>query len=139
PYPAFPRVHDVKDKVFDETCPNKYWRVRSNAILTLKKQGLRPYPHKFHQTMSLSEFSDRYTHLSEGEQHVDVVSVAGRIQKKKGDNVNVCYDLTGDDSTLAVVADGREWERQNNNVYGTVCTGDIVGITGSPGMTKMES
>ena len=55
----------------------QYLKLRSNAISALKQSGPHPYPHKFHVTMSLVDFIERYQALGDGEHHTDVVSVAG--------------------------------------------------------------
>lgn len=46
---------------------------------SLKADDDSPYPHKFLVTISLTEFIEKYTHVNDGEQHPDVVSVAGEL------------------------------------------------------------
>jgi len=43
----------------------------------LKRKGESPYPHKFHVSISLSEFIEKYHDVGDGQHHPDVVSVAG--------------------------------------------------------------
>jgi len=55
----------------------EYLKLRTAHVNSLKAIGDSPYPHKFVVTISLSEFIDKYGDVSDGEQHPDVVSVAG--------------------------------------------------------------
>jgi lysyl-tRNA synthetase class 2 len=48
------------------------------AITAKKAAGINPYPHKFHVSMSLPEYIEKYSSLEPGQQLTDVtVSVAG--------------------------------------------------------------
>ena len=40
-------------------------------------KGPEPYPHKFHVSISLEDFIEKYKDVKNGEHHADVVSVAG--------------------------------------------------------------
>jgi len=55
----------------------EYLKLRTAHVTSLKASGDSPYPHKFVVTISLSEFIDKYGDVNDGEQHPDVVSVAG--------------------------------------------------------------
>jgi lysyl-tRNA synthetase class 2 len=56
----------------------EYFRLRSQAIAQLKQIGDHPYPHKFHVSVSLTEFIDSYNHVSDGEILDGIeVSIAG--------------------------------------------------------------
>lgn len=54
--------------------------MRSSAISALKESDPHPYPHKFHVTMSLPAFMERYQGLEEGEYKDEDISVAGYIE-----------------------------------------------------------
>lgn len=56
---------------------NEYIKLRSAAVSKWKAAGESPYPHKFHVSISLTEFIDKYQNLADGEHHSDAVSVAG--------------------------------------------------------------
>jgi len=56
----------------------EYLKLRTAHITGLKDGGDNPYPHKFHVSISLTEFVEKYGGIADGEQHVDVVSVAGK-------------------------------------------------------------
>ena len=49
-----------------------------NRLKQLRSRGTENYPHKFHVSMSLKEFIERYSHLTTNERiEEEVVSVAG--------------------------------------------------------------
>jgi lysyl-tRNA synthetase, class II len=44
----------------------------------MKQAGETVYPHKFHVSISLRDFIEKYSHLKNEEVNTDVVSVAGK-------------------------------------------------------------
>lgn len=58
----------------------QYFENRLTYLAAEKEKGENPYPHKFFVSMSISEYIEKYTNLSEGD-HVedDQVSLAGMI------------------------------------------------------------
>ena len=72
---------DAKPKpaVEEETLdPNQYYKIRQQAVSNLKRAGENPYPHKFHVSISLTEFIEKYSHIDAGKWEEDKVSVAGK-------------------------------------------------------------
>ena len=66
-----------------------------NELRTTKKPD--PYPHKFHTTMPIPDFVEKYKHLERGEKMEDVqVSLAGRVMVKRDANKLIFYDLYGE-------------------------------------------
>jgi len=57
----------------------EYLKLRTAHVNSLKAAGDSPYPHKFVVTISLTEFIEKYCDVNDGEQHADVVSVAGEF------------------------------------------------------------
>lgn len=55
----------------------EYLKLRTAHVNSLKAAGDSPYPHKFVVSISLTDFIDTYGDVGDGEQHPDVVSVAG--------------------------------------------------------------
>lgn len=55
--------------------------MRINHVLNLKStEGeSKVYPHKFHVSISMTEFVEKYSHLQNEQVHDDKVSVAGKI------------------------------------------------------------
>lgn len=58
----------LQSKELEDISPNEYFKLRSAAIAELKKSPeTDPYPHKFHVSISLENFINKYNHLKEGE------------------------------------------------------------------------
>jgi lysyl-tRNA synthetase class 2 len=55
----------------------EYLKLRTAHVNALKAAGDSPYPHKFNVSISLTAFNEKYSNVNDGEQHPDVVSVAG--------------------------------------------------------------
>ena len=51
-------------------------------MASLKAAGESPYPHKFHVTISLTDFIEKYENIDAGQTLPDLVSVAGRLMSR---------------------------------------------------------
>lgn len=58
----------------------QYYKIRSQAVEALKATDESPYPHKFHVSISLSEFIEKYKDFENGTWHDDLVSVSGEFK-----------------------------------------------------------
>ena len=58
----------------------EYLKLRRAHVEQLKANKDNPYPHKFHVSISLTDFIAKYNSIAPGEHHADVVSVAGNSQ-----------------------------------------------------------
>lgn len=56
--------------------------MRIAHVLNLKatEGESKVYPHKFHVSISMTEFVEKYSHLQNDQVHEDKVSVAGKIE-----------------------------------------------------------
>ncbi|KAJ7960325.1 Lysine--tRNA ligase [Quillaja saponaria] len=120
--------------------PTQYYLNRLK-YLEAEKKGGNPYPHKFHVSMSIIEYIEKYGALGNGEHLEDVtVSLAGRIMSKRSSSSKLFfYDLHGGGVKVQVMADARKSDLDENgfsNYHSNVKRGDIVGVTGFPGKTK---
>ncbi|KAF5346771.1 hypothetical protein D9756_010431 [Leucocoprinus leucothites] len=141
--------NDVKPKAEvkpseDDLNPNQYYELRSRQILNLKQtQNPNPYPHKFHVSLSISDYIDKFgpegvvapgTKL-EGQK----VSLAGRIHNIRASGAKLkFYDLHGEGKKVQIMAtqqDADEPEKfiENHDLFRR---GDIVGVVGVPSRTK---
>lgn len=124
-----------------EISPNEYFKLRSTAIEELKKQPeTHPYPHKFHVTISLENFIEKYqNNINDGETLDVTVSVAGRIHSIRGSGAKlIFYDLRGEGVKIQVMANARAYVNEDDFTTdtGKIRRGDIIGVEGSPGRTK---
>lgn len=134
---------DIAEKLNDEEIsPNEYFKLRSAVVAELKSSPkTHPYPHKFHVSMSLEAFIEKYSSLEDGEQ-LDAVklTLAGRVHSIRESGAKlIFYDLHGEGVKLQVMANAKAYETMNGffEVTKTIRRGDIIGITGSPLRTRM--
>ena len=96
----------------------QYYEIRSRAIQKLRaipaaERTLttpNPYPHKFHVTLSLPAFIDKYAKecAEAGSRSDDVVSVAGRIHSMRAQGAKLrFYDLYSEGVKIQVMANAR--------------------------------
>ena len=69
--------HTQEEELID---PNEYHKLRLSQITHMKStEGAGAvYPHKFHVTISMTEYHEKYSHLTSDQVSDDMVSIAGR-------------------------------------------------------------
>ncbi|XP_025404934.1 lysine--tRNA ligase isoform X2 [Sipha flava] len=120
--------------------PNEFFRLRLQTIAQMKKDSEEPYPHKFNVTISLEEFIENFSSLSETQiLHDEQYSVAGRVHaiRESGPKL-IFYDLRGEGVKIQVMANAKQYTSEESFIADTskIRRGDIIGVTGSPGKTK---
>ncbi|KAG1670226.1 Lysine--tRNA ligase [Nymphon striatum] len=130
---------ETKPKEEEITDPNEYFKIRSQAVSDLKACGDNPYPHKFHVSISLSEFLTKYENLKNEEILEEEVTVSGRVHAKRESGAKlIFYDLRGEGVKLQVMANARFYKSEEEflAVNSKLRRGDIIGVQGLPGRTK---
>ncbi|XP_044751855.1 lysine--tRNA ligase isoform X2 [Coccinella septempunctata] len=136
------QVLKPKHKKEDEDIsPNEYFKLRTGAIMKLKGLGgeSHPYPHKFHVSISLQDFIDKYSHLNDGDVESEKVSVAGRVHAIRESGAKlIFYDLRAEGTKLQVMATAACYPDENKFFEDTekIRRGDIIGVEGVPTKTK---
>ena len=127
----------------DDITPNQYFELRSRAVEELKQDpSSHPYPHKFHVSISLTEFIENYsTTLKDGESLDDVeVRIAGRIHAIRESGAKLrFYDVRGEGTKVQVMANAKFYKAGEEVFLADVDKlrrGDIVGFIGKPAKTK---
>lgn len=70
----------------------QYFKIRSQAIQTLKGTSEDPYPHKFQVDLSLTDFIEKYNHLQPGDHLTDtVLNVSGKCISN---NIHLCNSIS---------------------------------------------
>lgn len=96
----------ASSKAEEEISPNEYYKLRTAAVAALKEGSKddHPYPHKFHVTISLEEFIEKYNHVNSGEVLENVsLSVAGRVHSIRESGAKlIFYDLRGEGVKIQV-------------------------------------
>ncbi|TNY22197.1 hypothetical protein DMC30DRAFT_362043, partial [Rhodotorula diobovata] len=147
--PAQPTAKTSAADAEEELSPNQYYEIRSRAIQKLRAipnaertlSTPNPYPHKFHVTVSIPTFIEKYgSSLKEaGSRSDEVVSVAGRIHSMRAQGAKLrFYDLWSEGVKIQVMANANESEspEEFEAIHGLFRRGDILGVTGNPIRTK---
>ncbi|GIX67801.1 lysine--tRNA ligase [Caerostris extrusa] len=97
----------IKEKVIkteDPTDADEYYKIRCQAVEQLKASGESPYPHKFHVSISLTEFVNRFSNLDAAQILKDeTISVSGRVHAKRESGAKlIFYDLRGEGVKMQV-------------------------------------
>ncbi|KAJ1981771.1 lysyl-tRNA synthetase [Dimargaris verticillata] len=121
----------------DDLNPNQYFEIRSRAIDRMRETDTKPYPHKFHVSLSLPEFIARFQGLADGERLSEAVTVSGRIHNKRASGAKLrFYDLHGESVKTQIMAQAQDAERDFAATHDVLRRGDIVGVRGFPGKSK---
>jgi lysyl-tRNA synthetase, class II len=124
-----------------EISPNEYFKYRSTAVHELKKSPENhPYPHKFHVSISLEDFINKYNHLKDGDMlENECLSVAGRVHAIRESGAKlIFYDVRGEGVKIQVMANAKLYSSEEafSNDLEKIRRGDIIGVNGYPGKTK---
>ncbi|BHF75212.1 Lysine--tRNA ligase [Sparganum proliferum] len=125
----------------DELDATQYYEMRKAAIQRMKTGDRKPYPHKFHVSMGLPEFIEKYSSLEAGQHLDDVeVSLSGRIfAKRESGSKLIFYDIMAEGKKLQVMATVNHYgdEKDFFEINEILHRGDIVGCVGNPGKSKL--
>eukprot|EP00035_Acanthoeca_spectabilis_P020564 m.433570 g.433570 ORF g.433570 m.433570 type:complete len:624 (-) comp17588_c0_seq1:344-2215(-) len=121
-----------KKKGDDDLDPTKYFEVRSAKVAELKAAEKSPYPHKFHVSISISGFHEKYAGLQPSEEAKETVSVAGRIQSARSSGkALIFYDIIGEGCKLQVYAQSSAHKGDDYaETHALLKRGDVIGIVG---------
>ncbi len=123
-----------------------YYERRSKTILALRESKQPdPYPHKFHVSISLTDFIAQFdaaaqpgsTLKDESQPEKNLVSVAGRIHNARASSSKLrFYDLHGEGVKIQIMANAQEHQGKAGTpegyaeVHDLLRRGDIVGVKG---------
>lgn len=140
-----PKDAKKKDALADVN-PNQYYEIRSRQVADLRAannadaDSFNPYPHKFHRTLTVPEFAEKYQGLTRGETLTDVeVRVTGRIMTKREAGAKLkFYVLKGDGVQIQVMAQAQDvaLAEEYEKMHEYLRRGDIIGVVGYPGRTS---
>lgn len=124
--------------------PNQYFENRQRMIDAYQRN---PYPHKFHASISIGAFIEKFSHLQRDEKlETELVSVAGRIVRKRKSGANLYfYDIVEQGKEIQVLCTNAEYgdkpgeaKEQFQEVNNILRRGDIIGVKGIPARSKSE-
>ncbi|XP_054007066.1 lysine--tRNA ligase isoform X1 [Hylaeus anthracinus] len=130
--------NDIKE---EEISPNEYIKLRTQAVNHLKNTDNDPYPHKFHVSISLENFIEKFSNILTDGQVLEneVHSIAGRVYAIRESGAKlIFYDLRGEGLKIQVMANARNYANEEKFVadISKIRRGDIIGVIGNPGKTK---
>jgi len=106
----------------------------------LRDENKNPYPHKFHRTLRIDEFTNKYSG-KEIQNNVfleDVTeSITGRIMSIREASAKLVFiDLHGDEHKVQVLLTANAYKGDFEFIRTSMRRGDIIGVTGNPGNSK---
>lgn len=128
------------DKNADPSDPQEYYNMRLEMVEARRARGENPFPHKFHVSISLTNYISKYDYLEKDNVLEDTtVSVAGRVfSKRESGGKLIFYDLHGEGVRLQILANARfhKGEEEFVDVHERIKRGDIIGVIGHPARSK---
>lgn len=129
-----------KEKEEEITDPNLFTENRKAAVVQLQKNGINPYPHKFHVDYRIPDYNAEFEpKINSGEKLEDMtVAVAGRIVSVRHQGKLYFYDIRGDGAKVQVMSDPSTYESEEafTQIHKILKRGDIVGVQGVPGKSR---
>ncbi|KAI8903842.1 hypothetical protein EDD86DRAFT_214461 [Gorgonomyces haynaldii] len=122
----------------EELDPRQYFENRSKQIKELRvTKNPNPYPYKFHVSVSLTGFIEKFGKLEDGQMSEEVVQVSGRVHNIRQSSKNlIFYDLHQEGVKIQIMASAQDCEGDFQEMHSIFQRGDIVGVIGKPGKTK---
>ncbi|KAI5119852.1 hypothetical protein M0805_000686 [Coniferiporia weirii] len=128
----------------EDLSPNQYFELRSRQIQKLREtQNPNPYPHKFHVSISLSDYIEKYGpegKIPAGTKLEGTTeSLAGRIHNIRASGQKLrFYDLHSEGKKVQIMATAQDSEdgKRYVEIHDMFRRGDIVGVKGTPSRTK---
>ena len=88
----------------EDVSPNEYLKLRTQYVQKQKDAGHTVYPHKFHVSISLTEFLETYQTLTQEKESQEEVTVSGRVHAIRESSQKLrFYDLRGENVKLQVM------------------------------------
>jgi len=137
-------AREAKKKEEEEiTDPNLFTENRRAQIVQMEKDGVNPYPHKFHVDYRIPDYVTEFDPKTKDGEHMEdtVVSVAGRVYSVRNSGKLVFYDIRGDGAKIQIMNDPKLFDSGDDpealdKIRRIIKRGDIIGVTGYPGKSK---
>ncbi|ODQ66206.1 lysyl-tRNA synthetase [Nadsonia fulvescens var. elongata DSM 6958] len=137
--PAVAKKEKKEDE--QELTPNQYFEIRSKQVNALRETKTpNPYPHKFHVSIRIDKFIEKYAKLERGQSlPEEEVCLAGRIHTKRESGSKLkFYVLHGEGKQVQVMAQSQDCPEGLDfaAMHDILKRGDIIGVKGYPGRTQ---
>eukprot|EP00912_Choanoflagellata_sp_UC4_P001181 UC4_evm1s739 len=120
----------------------QFHEYRKNQVADIKKNGKNPYPHKFHVSISMRAFIEKYGPIlpNKGDEASEEVSLAGRVFTKRVAGAKLLfYDLWSEGVKIQVLAEFSSHTDTENDfisIHNLIKRGDVIGVRGRPVRSK---
>ena len=111
---------------------------RIEKIAQIKDLGLNPYSYKWEITHHAQQLQDKYTHLTDGEEVADEVSIAGRIMARRVFGKLAFFELQDETGKIQLYLEKKRINNTMSELTGAFNhlkklsdTGDILGVKGT--------
>eukprot|EP00560_Eucampia_antarctica_P009162 CAMPEP_0197828024 /NCGR_PEP_ID=MMETSP1437-20131217/4670_1 /TAXON_ID=49252 ORGANISM="Eucampia antarctica, Strain CCMP1452" /NCGR_SAMPLE_ID=MMETSP1437 /ASSEMBLY_ACC=CAM_ASM_001096 /LENGTH=608 /DNA_ID=CAMNT_0043429091 /DNA_START=57 /DNA_END=1883 /DNA_ORIENTATION=+ len=137
--PPKKKKHVMDEEILD---PTAYKANREAQVKAMEKEGISPYPHKFHVDFRLPDYNTEFgPRTKEGERIEDEaeVTIAGRIFSIRGQGKLFFYDVRGDGAKVQIMSDLKTYaggEEEFFKIHRTIKRGDVIGVKGLPGKSR---
>jgi lysyl-tRNA synthetase class 2 len=129
-----------EEKEEEITDPNQYHANRVAAVAQMEKEGIDPYPHKFHVDFRIPDYNTEFEpKTTDGEKLEEkTVSIAGRLVSVRHQGKLYFYDLRGDGAKVQIMSDPKTYGDEDAfaKIHKMLKRGDIVGVIGYAGKSK---
>eukprot|EP01029_Cantina_marsupialis_P014132 TRINITY_DN312_c0_g1_i3.p1 TRINITY_DN312_c0_g1~~TRINITY_DN312_c0_g1_i3.p1 ORF type:complete len:577 (-),score=213.19 TRINITY_DN312_c0_g1_i3:156-1886(-) len=128
-----------KFQMDEDVDPTAFRENRLKQLDVMKGEGVNAWPHKFHVTIALPDYVEKFQGLENGSHLEETVSVAGRIMfRRAASGKLVFYDIQGDGAKVQVMANFSFYENKDafQDINAILKRGDIIGVVGYPGKSK---
>jgi lysyl-tRNA synthetase, class II len=125
----------------EEVDPTKYLENRKKWIEEQKTKGENPYPHKFHVSIRLPEFTKKYHPITKKGEFIEgeTQSVSGRVLSIRSQGAGlIFYDIISDDAKVQIFCSAKfhKGSKSFEDTHENIRRGDFIGIIGFPGRTN---
>lgn len=111
---------------------------RIEKIAQIKDLGLNPYSYKWEVTHRAQQLQDKYTHLADGEEVDDEVSIAGRVMVRRFLGKLAFFELQDETGKIQLYLEKKRINNTMSNLTGAFNhlkklsdSGDILGVKGT--------
>jgi lysyl-tRNA synthetase, class II len=102
----------------------------------LRKRNINPFVHNYDKKDNINELNEKYKDLAHGDENKDIIKTAGRLMAQRGHGKASFGNIKDDSGKIQIYAKLDILGEELFNNFMDLDIGDIIGIEGSPFVTK---
>ena len=110
--------------------------IRLKKCQELRKKNINPFPHNFDKKHNISNINQQFKNLSHGDECIESIQTAGRLMAKRGHGKASFCNIMDDSGSIQIYAKLDILGEAEFNHFMDLDIGDIIGIKGTPFVTK---